>query len=66
MASDVSRATIAPPLSRASHEVLDRVGADAEALEDQRDAGRIDLDDLGRHLARSPRASGTSWPIDFA
>ena len=65
MASDVSRATIEPPLSRASHEVRDGVGADAEALEDQRDAGRIDLDRLGGHLADRV-ASGTSWPIVFA
>ena len=65
MARLVSRATIEPPLSRASHEVLDGVGADAEALEDHRDAGRIDLDLLGRDLAdrlaqRRPRGRSTS------
>ncbi len=42
----MSRATIEPPLSRLE-EVLDRVGTHAEALEDDRDARRVDLDLLG-------------------
>ena len=48
--SDVSRATIEPPLSRASSRYSTASARDAEALEDHRDPGRIDLDDLGRDL----------------
>ena len=48
--SDVSRATIDAALVPRLEQVLDRVRGDAEALEDHRDPGRIDLDDLGRDL----------------
>ena len=47
-------------------QVVDRIAQTRKPSRISGMPGRIDLDALGRDVARPPSSSGTSWPIDLA